>query len=294
MMQFLFGFLLYLASLVTSWNGYQHAYLSTPPGDEIHLVQADNPQSPIKEPLILFHGLGSQAADLYSVMQPLRSYFSKLIAVDLPGHGLTQMPVANQPWPQIQEHFFTTLHKDIQQKRRQVVIWGNSLGGWTAIQYALRYPEDVKALILVSPAGAEESATQSQHLSDIFLNDSQNNPQKLIPLLFNQAPAGADLFAVALKARFGTPGLQAVMSQLTPDNITFTKAQLQSVSVPTLLIWGKADRIFPQEAAYFKSNLPARYTTIIEPENFTHSPYIESPMENELSQITLDWLKRLK
>ena len=75
--------------------------------------------------------------------------------------------------------------------------------------------------------------------------------------------------------------------------MTFSTAQLNSLKVPTLLIWGKADRIFPKEAAYFKAHLPADKTAVFEPEHFTHSPYLEAPMGEQLSQITLHWLNTL-
>jgi pimeloyl-ACP methyl ester carboxylesterase len=293
MPHFLSTLLLYLTTLFTSWNGYQHTYLTTSTGEEIHRVQTHNPQANSPSSLLLFHGLGSQAADLFSVMQPLRAHFKEVSAIDLPGHGLNQMRITDRPIAEIQTQFFETLHRDIGIHRKPVILWGNSLGGWQAIHYALRYPEDVKALILISPAGALESATQSQHLSTIFLDYSQNAPQKMLPLLFNNLPAGADLFAASLKSRFASPGLQALMPKLTPESMTFSTAQLRNLRVPTLLIWGKADRIFPEEAAYFKSHLPGATTTVIEPEHFTHSPYLEGTMSEELSQFTLNWLKNL-
>lgn len=293
MMYFLSNLLLYLTTLFTSWNGYQHTYFKTPTGEEIHRVQTHNSQSQNQSSLVLFHGLGSQAADLFSVMQPLRPHFKVLTAVDLPGHGLNHMRIANTPIAELQSQFFSALHREISLRHEPVVLWGNSLGGWQAINYALRYPEDVKALILISPAGAIESPEQSQHLSTIFLDYSQNAPQKMLPLLFNQLPPGSDLFAASLKSRFAAPPLQELMHKLTPETMTFSKEQLRRLEVPTLLIWGKADRIFPEEARYFKENLPASTITVLEPEHFTHSPYLEAPMDKELSQLTVNWLSSL-
>ncbi len=293
MLHFLSALLIYLTTLFTSWNGYQHTYLKTATGEEFHRVQSHNNHAKTESSLVLFHGLGSQAADLFLVMQPLRNHFKALWAIDLPGHGLNHMTIAGQPIADIQTHFFDALHREISKSHEPVVLWGNSLGGWQAIHYALRYPDDVKALILISPAGALETPEQSQHLSRIFLDYSQNAPQKMLPLLFNQLPPGADLFAESLRSRFASPQLQALMPKLTPQSMTFSTAQLSSLKVPTLLIWGKADRIFPQEVAYFKARLPADSTTVLEPEQFTHSPYLEGSMGQELSTLTLNWLNHL-
>lgn len=291
MTQFLASLLLYLTLTLTSWVGYQHRYLHTFRGEDIHVMEVQGKQGKAP-PLVLFHGLGSQAADLYTVMEPLREQFGRLIAVDLPGHGLNTMAIPNEPLNVLQDRFFHTLHTHLKKKHQQVVLWGNSLGGWQAIHYTLRYPEDVKALILISPAGAEESPEQAQFLTRIFSEYSQKSPEKMLPLLFNQAPPGAELFSESLRARFGTPQIQALMQKVGPEHMAFTREDLGSLSVPTLLIWGKADRIFPQEVAYFKQHLPAASTTILEPEHFTHSPYLEPPMENELSQLTMNWLRK--
>lgn len=294
MTEFVFGLLLYLTVTLTSWNGYQHHYLHTPKSEDIHMMQVSGEaQAPQHTPLVLFHGLGSQAADLYPVMQPLRQHFKTLIAVDLPGHGLNTMKVADESLPHLQDRFFYTLHTHLKQQHQQIVLWGNSLGGWQAVNYALRYPEDVKALILVSPAGAAETPEQAKFLSRIFLEYSQNAPEKMIPLLFNQPPPGAEMFSESLRARFSTPRMRALLTKIAPEDMAFAAPQLQSLTMPTLLIWGKADRIFPEEVAYFKNHLPAQ-ATVIEPEHFTHSPYLESPMENELSQLTRNWLNTLR
>ncbi len=293
MTQILFGLIFYLTHLVAGWSGYQHHYTPTSHHQEVHSLSATGQGK--KHRLVMLHGMGSQSVDLYPIMQPLRSQVKSVTAVDLAAHGLTSIKIQERSLPDIQQEFFGALHTLIQQNKEPVVLWGNSLGGWTAINYASQYPEDVKALILVSPAGAKENAAQSAHLSKIFLDYSQHAPHKMVPLLFNKPPADSQLLGSLLGARFSTPNLKALMPKLRPLETIIPPERLAQLPMPVLLIWGKNDRIFPEEVQYFKQPLQSTAkNTVIEPTHFTHSPYIEGHMAQELSDLMVEWLKTLR
>jgi pimeloyl-ACP methyl ester carboxylesterase len=53
-------------------------------------------------------------------------------------------------------------------KGRQVVLFGNSLGGFVALRAALQAPEQVAALVLASPAGAPVTPQQLEGLKTFF------------------------------------------------------------------------------------------------------------------------------
>lgn len=56
----------------------------------------------------------------------------------------------------------------------KMTLFGHSLGGYFATCYALKYPERVEKLILVSPAGIPENAVEQQKM----VNDK--NPQETL------------------------------------------------------------------------------------------------------------------
>jgi pimeloyl-ACP methyl ester carboxylesterase len=234
----------------------------------------------------MLHGLGSQASDLYPVIEQIRPHVRKVIALDLPAHGWSEIPVEQLPLESFQQSVYQGIDK-LLAKEEPVILFGNSLGGWQALRYALHNPQELNSLILVSPAGAQIDAAEHQRLKQIFAEDSVHNPQVMVPLLFNQPPALSVPVAAFLQSRFSQPRVRHLLTMLD-ERSCLSPAELQQLTPPTLLIWGRQDRIFPQEVTYFKQHLPSS-ARILEPEHFTHSPYLEAGMEYELGQIMLDW-----
>ena len=88
-----------LILMALSGSGYSQHYVDTDQG-RLHYFEAAG--SGPGAPVVLLHGIGSQASDLYTVMQQLRPQVRKVIALDLPGHGWSEVPVAELPLEQVQ------------------------------------------------------------------------------------------------------------------------------------------------------------------------------------------------
>lgn len=279
---------LHLSVWLLGANGYQSQHVQTPDGSLHYLsLQGEGPLPPV----LLLHGLGSQASDLYPVMQQLRPHVRKVLAVDLPAHGLTQLSAQSLSLPQLQQNLYAGLDQ-ILAHEPPVLLFGNSLGGLMALHYAQHNPAELAGLSLVSPAGAKLSPASYAELGQIFLYESQQAPESLLARLFNQPPPFAPELAQLLRARFAAPEVQALMQQLTPD-ISLAPAAVQGLQPPVLLIWGQSDRIFSEGLDFYKQHLPAR-RQIVEPPHFTHSPYLEAQMEAELGQLLLEYWRSLQ
>ncbi|MEZ0370509.1 MAG: alpha/beta fold hydrolase [Candidatus Sericytochromatia bacterium] len=285
MTSWLLGLSLWLIMPWMGLNGYTSRYVATD-GGRLHYFTA--PGEGRLPPVLLLHGIGSQASDLYPVMQRLRPYVRKVIAVDMPGHGISEVAVEKLPLPLTEASFYQGLDR-ILAHEEPVLLFGNSFGGWQALRYALCQPQELAGLVLVSPAGAPLDQPEYHRLQQIFAEDSTRHPEALIPLLFNQPPPWQGIAATFIQARFSAPGVQALIARFTPE-AHLDADPLRGLTVPALLIWGKQDRIFPVELPFFKQNLPAR-TKVIEPPDFTHSPYIEAGMEKELAEMMLTWVR---
>lgn len=269
-------------------SGYSSRYLNTDHG-RLHYFEATGTGT--LPPILMVHGIGSQASDLYLVAEKLRPYVRKVISLDLPGHGLSEIPVTSLSLEQFQNNIYQGLDQLLAHED-PVVLFGNSLGGWQAVRYALHKPQELAGLILVSPAGAQLSDAEFARLHQIFAIDSTAHPETLVPLLFNQPPPLEGTFAQLIQGRFGSPDVQALLGRLNRESC-LTPEQLGSLSPPTMLIWGAQDRIFPkEELPFFKQYLP-KGSQIIEPEHFTHSPYVEAGMESELATMVLEWTRQL-
>ena len=65
---------------------------------------------------------------------------------------------------------------------------------------------------------------------------------------------------------------------LSTDDL-LTPGVLARLSMPTLLLWGKRDRILPASSLeFFKRHLPP-HAEVEEPWSFGHSPFLEQPEE---------------
>lgn len=102
------------------------------------------------EVAVFIHGLGGSSTNWTELMELLSSDVYG-IAMDLPGFGQSPPPTHGD--------YKLTAHADIVAQLiresvgdRPVHIFGNSMGGATAVQLAARHPELVQSMTLVSPA----------------------------------------------------------------------------------------------------------------------------------------------
>jgi pimeloyl-ACP methyl ester carboxylesterase len=98
------------------------------------------------EPLILLHG-GLGATGMFGAIMPALSGSRQVIAVDFQGHGRTadiDRPLSYEHMADDIAGLMETLHI------RQADIMGYSMGGGVACQTAIRHPDMVRGLVIVS------------------------------------------------------------------------------------------------------------------------------------------------
>ncbi len=105
--------------------------------------------------LVLLHGLGASVFSWREVMVPL-SHLGTVIAFDRPGFGLTSRPMpgdwqGENPYAAESQARLTVDLLDGLGIQKAILI-GHSAGGSIAVLTALRFPQRVEALVLVSPA----------------------------------------------------------------------------------------------------------------------------------------------
>lgn len=101
------------------------------------------------DPLLLLHGNGSNVLDLEcSGLLDRAAERYQVIAFDRPGHGYSSRPRSTVWTPAAQARL---LHKALQQLGiRRPIVAGHSLGTQVALAMALEFPDDVRALALMS------------------------------------------------------------------------------------------------------------------------------------------------
>ena len=142
-----------------------NAYVPRFPGEEI-LVQGQPlfvRSAPCTasdgEPAVFIHGLGGMSSNWTELMALLSDRLES-IAPDIPGFGMSPPPIDSDYSPAAQ----AAVVADLVRTRfggMPVHVFGNSMGGAIAVQFAARYPDLVKTVTLVSPALPERVPRKS-------------------------------------------------------------------------------------------------------------------------------------
>jgi len=224
-------------------------------------------------PVLLVHGLGGSANGFYKILFPLGRRFRRVFAPDLPGHGFSAGEA-------------TTLEEGVellsdfgeQVIGEPVFAVGNSLGGALCLTLASERPERVKALGLIAPAGARLAAEQLAEISAALQVRNGAQARALTRRLFHRAPIVSLVFASLLPAFYGSASVRKVLANLDATAFISPEA-LRRISVPTLLLWGKSEKLLPFEAVqYFRAHLPPKAEVEIV-DGFGHVPQIERPRQ---------------
>ena len=189
-------------------------------------------------PLVFLHGAGG-AAGWMPYMDRLAERYSLLVPSH-PGFGRSQTPDWLDGMGDL-AYFYLDYLESLAGKKVHLV--GNSLGGWLALEIAVRSTVRIETLTLVSAAGIHLDGVPK---GDIFL---WNEEERVCNTFFDSALAKARLAKetteeekeIALKNHFTTAKLAWHPRFYNPE----LRKWLHRIRIPTLILWGDSDRIFP-------------------------------------------------
>jgi len=223
------------------------------------------------EPLLFLHG-ASGAPVIMPFMERLAQRFDVLVP-EHPGYGLSEEPGWLDNIHDV-AYFYLDLLKKIDLRR--VILVGNSLGGWIAMEMAVRDTSRIKSLVLVSPAGISAPGVQP---ADTFLM----SPEELARHLFHDPklaaarasePVTPEALELSLKNRHTTARL-AWQPRFHDPHLP---KWLHRIDVPVQIIWGEEDRILPVAfASQLKRLIPGAHLHVIK--DAGHLPHAEKAQE---------------
>ena len=218
-------------------------------------------------PLLFLHGGGGIGIWLPAMAQLARKF--DVIVPEHPGYGASDTPewldsiadLANYYLEFLDELDLTGVH-----------LVGSSIGGWIAAELAIRNASRLASLTLVGAAGIHVKDVPQV---DIFLS---NDEQRIRDLFYDRDLAEAVIAAsqqpeaedAALKNRTITARLSWQPRSHDPN----LRKWLHRIKLPTLLIWGAEDRVFPRPYAYVYQQLIPGATAVVLPE-CGHLPQVE-------------------
>jgi pimeloyl-ACP methyl ester carboxylesterase len=187
------------------------------------------------QPLLFLHG-ASGAPVVLPFMERLAQRFDVLVP-EHPGWGGSDEPEWLENIHDVAYFYLDFLD---QLDLREVVLVGSSMGGWIAMELAIRDSSRLKSLVLVSPAGITAPGVQP---ADIFLMP----PEDMVRSLFHDPKLAEERLAqpvdvdAALKNRHTTARL-AWEPRLHDPHLP---KWLHRIDVPVKIVWGREDRILP-------------------------------------------------
>jgi 2-hydroxy-6-oxonona-2,4-dienedioate hydrolase len=214
-------------------------------------------------PLVLLHALGESALDWRWVL-PALARTRRVYAPDLPGFGGSGKPVAGYSSAFFAR--FVAAYLDALGIERAVVA-GNSLGGLVALRLALSEPARVGALVLIDSAGLGREVAYALRLPTLpgygeaavaWGKTPVGAFQRIwsrVPLLFGRperVPAGwiTEQARIARLPGFMEATMAALRAQVDLGGQREVLVdQLPHLQMPTLVVWGEHDRIFPVSQA---------------------------------------------
>jgi pimeloyl-ACP methyl ester carboxylesterase len=182
-------------------------------------------------PLVLLHG-GLGAIEMFGPSLPALAKGRQLIAVDLQGHGRT----ADIDRPLSVEFMADDIAALIKYlKLERADIMGYSLGGGVALQTAVRHPEVVNKLVIVSTP-----IRRNAFYPDILAQQAQVGPEAAE--MMKQTPMYQLYASIAPKPE-DFPRLLAKIGAAMKEDFDFSK-QVAAIKATTMVVAGDAD-IFP-------------------------------------------------
>lgn len=253
-------------------------------------------------PLVMLHGGGPGASawsNFGSALPGFAENFRTLL-VDQPGFGQSDKP-------EVVGHFFrfaANALKDLLDELGidRIHLLGNSLGGGTAMRFALEYPDRVGRLVLMGPGGASVNLFHAdptegvKRLMDFGAAPSAEAMRAFIStMVVNQDLVTDELVAERL-ADATAPGAQKAMASMgmsfwNPDTMEdgLLWREAHRLTRPTLLTWGREDRVNPLDGALVALKMIPRATLHVFP-NCGHWAQIEAA--DEFREVCTAFLAR--
>jgi pimeloyl-ACP methyl ester carboxylesterase len=237
--------------------------------------------------LIFLHGLGG---DL-TAWNKEKSYFNKLgistIAIDLRGHGFSERS-KNQDFYKL-ENFA----KDVKALLRHesienAIIIGHCFGGMISIYFQSLFPNSSKGLILIDTS-YKPPFISNHPVSKILFSHIIGLLIKVVPNVHQKGHVNFDQFTGTQDLNFKRILSDILHTSLRSylmlcDRLVNLNAEklLEKITVPTLVIEGTNDSIFPPQIAQLLSNrIKNSQLSLIEGAN--HIVVINNPKDLEKS-----------
>lgn len=200
------------------------------------------------DPLLLIMGLG-YTHDMWHRTLPVVSPRYRTISFDNRGVGRSDVPAGPYPIATMAEDAAAVMNAAGVERAH---VFGISMGGMIAQEFALRYPDRVRSLILgcTSHGGPEAVAADAEVISTLMARgtmSAEDGVRAMIPFIYDPATP-RERVEEDLEIRCRTfPTAQGYFAQVQGILAFDSRSRLFQLRMPTLVIHGESDRLIPPE-----------------------------------------------
>ncbi|MEO1211445.1 MAG: alpha/beta hydrolase [Cyanobacteria bacterium J06638_20] len=232
------------------------------------------------EPLLLLHGFDSSVLEFRRLL-PLLAAHHETWAIDLLGFGFTQRLRELAVTPEaIVQHLYDFWAQQIQ---RPVTLVGASMGGTAAIAFAHRYPDAVSRLVLLDSAGYTVGPSFGNLLPKniaYWVAGILKRPkvrQNIAVKAYHDPSFASEDAAQCAALHLAESLWQETLAVFTRSGgFRSCRLQLPELQMPTLILWGRSDRILGiKDAPKLAEAIPQSRLVWVEASG--HVPHLEQP-----------------
>ncbi|WP_040825327.1 alpha/beta fold hydrolase [Nocardia jiangxiensis] len=255
------------------------------------------------EPLLLLHGSGPgvSAWSNFRHNLPVFAQRFRTIMPDLPGFGASDLPELAEVYPIAAARLIARFMDEL--GIESVSIIGNSMGGAVAAELSALYPERVRRIAIMGSGGLSVGIFQaepSEGFKRLFEFLEEPSRERMIgwikTMVFDQTlitdelvdermtNATADGVLARTGAIFASMFNPANQKSYTP---LWTRAS--TFTTPTLMLWGRDDRMLPYDQAHFAN----RWLPEVELHTFARcGHWVQVERKAEFERVAIEFLTR--
>jgi pimeloyl-ACP methyl ester carboxylesterase len=256
-----------------------------PAGQSIHYRDQGCRTCPV---MVLLHGSNASLHTWEPLVRLMGKQY-RIVTLDLPGHGLTGRTPDGDYSTKGMMAAVDVVAAELGLER--FILGGNSMGGGISWRYALANPERVDALLLLDAGGMPPRAGENAPSSNIGFRimrygvgrwlAGQITPRSLVERSLRQSVSNQAIITDASVDRYWEllrfPGnRQATAERFTQPRQPEMADRFGDITAPTLVLFGKEDRIInPSAAISFGERMPTAKIILLD--GVGHLPMEEAP-----------------